>query len=78
MAAESPHTATDGPRRKSTLVCPTCGHESTPTGDWLARERDTRTGPKLALGCPECDTDITYRPLSEATPREGRLTTATR
>ncbi|MFB6174076.1 MAG: hypothetical protein ABEI39_05475 [Halobacteriales archaeon] len=67
MAADSRATTRDGSRPKSVLICPTCGHESRPAGDWLARRRDTVDGEKLALVCPGCDADITYRPLEEAT-----------
>lgn len=78
MTAESPHAATDGTRPKSTLICPTCGHESTPAGDWLTRERKTHSRAKLALICPTCKTEITHRPLSEANSREERLVAPSR
>lgn len=73
MAAKSPRVATDGPRSKSLLICPTCSYESPPDGDWRTDKRQTADGPKLALVCPKCRTDITHRPLSEAEPREDAL-----
>jgi hypothetical protein len=66
MAAESP---TEGARPKSLLICPTCGHESPPAGDWVGREHATPAGPKLALRCPDCETTITNRPVSEGERR---------
>ncbi|WP_254545056.1 phage terminase large subunit family protein [Halomarina pelagica] len=47
-------------RPKTTLFCPTCGHESTATadGDWVLVER-TRDGERqLAYECPVCGTAL--------------------
>lgn len=49
-----------GQRRKSTLFCPDCGHESPPDGDWTRRRRrDTEQ-----FVCPECRAAVTERPKS--------------
>jgi hypothetical protein len=46
------------PRRKATLFCPSCDHESPLTGDWRRRDRGDRT----AYVCPTCGTAVTERP----------------
>lgn len=73
MGAKSPRAATDRLRPKSLLICPTCGHESSPNGDWRTRKQETASDPTMALVCPECRTDITHRPLSETESREDAL-----
>lgn len=50
----------EDPPSKTTLYCPSCGHESPATGDWLSRERDDRT----VDVCPVCDEAIATRWLS--------------
>ena len=45
---------------KATLYCPSCGHESPATGDWLVRDRDGRT---VAV-CPVCRETIAARGLA--------------
>ncbi|WP_435361491.1 hypothetical protein [Haloarchaeobius sp. DFWS5] len=49
--------ARDGRRRKATLFCPTCDHDSPPDGDWVLDRRETGT----AYDCPDCETTITVR-----------------
>ncbi|MFB6140873.1 MAG: hypothetical protein ABEJ26_10610 [Halosimplex sp.] len=49
----SAHTHTHhehDPPPKATLFCPTCGHESAPTGDWAVREADRREASDGASG----------------------------
>lgn len=65
MAPDIPSTDAGGSPRKSVLICPGCGHESLYNGDWHERYCDTAGGPKLALVCPECESEITYRPVSK-------------
>ena len=72
MESNPPSTTAGGSRPKSVLTCPTCGHESPPEGDWRERRRDTAGGPKLALVCPQCDTDITYRPIPSRRERAAQ------
>jgi predicted RNA-binding Zn-ribbon protein involved in translation (DUF1610 family) len=44
-------------RRKGVLFCPSCGHESPLTGDWLLdRADDARR-----YRCPDCQTVVTDR-----------------
>lgn len=50
----------EDPPSKTTLYCPSCGHESRATGDWLVRERAGRT----VSVCPVCDESIATRWLS--------------
>jgi hypothetical protein len=62
MASQIPSPDAGGSPRKSVLICPGCSHESRASGDWREHYCDTAGGPKLALVCPECETEITYRP----------------
>lgn len=73
MAPDIPSTDTGGSPPKSVLVCQTCGHESRSDGDWRERCRDTAGGPRIALVCPECEADITYRPLPEDSCHEQAI-----
>lgn len=50
----------EDPPSKTTLFCPSCGHESRANGDWLVRERDGRT----VDVCPVCDEAIATRWVS--------------
>lgn len=78
MAPDVPSPDTDGPLAKSVLICPTCGHESPSDGDWLERRCDTADGSKLALVCPECATDITYRPIESDSKQKQVVPPTTR
>lgn len=54
-------------RRKATLFCPDCGHESPVDGDWDYR---TRTAPAVEeVRCPTCRTRISERPLPDHAER---------
>ena len=44
--------------RKGVLVCPECGHESRPDGDWLRAESADRT----SYACPTCGTVVVTQP----------------
>lgn len=50
-------SATSAPRRKGTLFCDQCGHESLVEGDWTVSE----TGDRTILSCPECGNVIESR-----------------
>lgn len=52
------------PRRKATLFCQSCDHESPVDGDWRLRSRDDRT----EYVCPVCDATVTERPVPEDAP----------
>lgn len=78
MAPDIPSTETDGSLSKSVLICPTCDHESPSDGDWRESRCDTAGGPKIALICPECATDITYRPIESDTEHEPVVQPTTR
>ena len=52
------------PRRKATLFCPSCDHESPVDGDWRLRSRGERT----EYLCPDCDATITERPAPADAP----------
>ncbi len=45
------------PVPKALLVCPVCGHENPPDGDWRVR----RQGARERLDCPVCGETITVR-----------------
>lgn len=45
------------PRRKATLFCAACDHESPVDGDWLRADRAGGT----ALVCPDCSHTLTVR-----------------
>ena len=65
MDNHTPSTRTaSGQRRKSILICPTCGHESPPDGDWHARQQ----ADAVALVCPSCDAEVTTRPNTPLDP----------
>jgi predicted RNA-binding Zn-ribbon protein involved in translation (DUF1610 family) len=50
---------------KSTLFCPTCGHDSPVDGDWRVHAETDG----VVYDCPVCDDTITERPTwAEATP----------
>lgn len=42
-------------RRKATLFCPDCGHESAVGGDWLVHEAPGRD----SVQCPDCGMVLT-------------------
>jgi hypothetical protein len=44
-------------RRKATLFCGSCDHESPVDGDWLFRDRSSGT----VLVCPDCNHTLTVR-----------------
>ncbi|WP_256298097.1 hypothetical protein [Haloarchaeobius salinus] len=44
-------------RRKATLFCGACDHESSSDGDWLFRDHSSGT----ALICPDCGHTLTVR-----------------
>ncbi len=52
-------------RRKATLFCPTCGHESPAgdDGDWRVTDRRGDDERALAYECPVCDTTLTVQPV---------------
>ncbi|MXV61103.1 hypothetical protein GS429_03315 [Natronorubrum sp. JWXQ-INN-674] len=56
-------------RRKSTLFCFDCDHESPVDGEWEYRTRDRY----VEVVCPVCETTITKRPLPDE-PRRERAT----
>lgn len=59
MNSHTPSTRSVGPqRRKAILICPECGHESPPDGDWHHRTALDAT----VYVCPACRTDVTRRP----------------
>ena len=58
------HEDDEPPRRKATLFCPSCDHESPVEGDWRLRSCGDRT----AYVCPVCDTTITVRPRTGNAP----------
>jgi DNA-directed RNA polymerase subunit RPC12/RpoP len=61
-AAQKPTDSGRTPgRRKAVLFCPSCGHESLVTDDWIAA--DDYMGRTRHLRCPECSTTVTDRPL---------------
>jgi predicted RNA-binding Zn-ribbon protein involved in translation (DUF1610 family) len=51
-----------GPRRKSTLYCPDCGHESTIDGDWRVDHTVVDDRDRAVYSCPECGAVIARRP----------------
>lgn len=55
----------DERREKTTLFCPTCGHESSATdeGDWLVTEHDRDGEHGVAYVCPDCGETLTVQPL---------------
>lgn len=57
-------------RRKSTLFCWGCDHESPADDDWLRRTRDRH----VEVVCPVCETTIAKRPRSDRTARERPTT----
>lgn len=59
MAHPQPNTAdsTSTLRRKSTLFCQDCGHESPVDGDWVVQ---TQSDHRLYV-CPECQHVLTTR-----------------
>ncbi|WP_123537943.1 phage terminase large subunit family protein [Halosimplex salinum] len=68
MSVHTPSTPGRDSRRKATLFCPECGHESAPTGDWIVRESETaasESAGEAAYECPDCGTVITTRNRSE-------------
>lgn len=62
-------------RPKAALFCPECGHESGVDGDWTASVDDAAG--VLRLTCPDCGTELTRRPLSEADTADGRTDQST-
>ncbi|WP_439028330.1 hypothetical protein [Haloarchaeobius sp. DT45] len=65
-AARTPPS--DGVRRKSTLFCPGCDHESPVDGDWVLEERTRGT----AYECPDCGVTLTVRPVFDDDERAAR------
>ncbi|WP_415379855.1 phage terminase large subunit family protein [Halosimplex sp. TS25] len=68
MSVHTPSTPGRDSRRKATLFCPECGHESEPTGDWVVRESEEPSDDHAsgaAYECPDCDTVITTRSRAE-------------
>jgi len=57
MPAQQPSTFEADSRRKTTLFCPSCGHESDVSGNWTVR---TVSGRQI-YHCPVCETTITKR-----------------
>jgi predicted RNA-binding Zn-ribbon protein involved in translation (DUF1610 family) len=53
-----------GTRRKTTLYCPDCDHESAIDGDWRVEHAtvDGRDRDRAVFSCPECGTVIARRP----------------
>lgn len=51
-------------RSKTTLFCPSCGHESPATedGDWRVTERVADGERRLAYDCPVCSNTLTVQP----------------
>ncbi|MFD1515055.1 hypothetical protein [Halomarina rubra] len=51
-------------RRKATLFCPTCGHEShARRGDWVVEHRVTDDGRAVSVTCPTCERTLTVEPV---------------
>ncbi|WP_135534955.1 MULTISPECIES: hypothetical protein [Halostella] len=48
--------------RKAILVCPECGHESPPDGDWDVREENHENRVRETYSCPVCGATVTTRP----------------
>lgn len=63
------HDESPPARRKSTLFCWGCDHESPVDGDWVRWTRDRHE----EYVCPVCETTIAKRPLPDDPTRE-RLT----
>ena len=61
LSAQETHPSEASSRRKATLFCPSCGHESEVAGDWIVHTDDARE----TYDCPVCNTTITKR-LQEA------------
>jgi transcription elongation factor Elf1 len=57
LSARQIHTSEANSRRKATLFCPSCGHESEVSGDWIVHTDDARE----TYDCPVCNTTITKR-----------------
>jgi hypothetical protein len=53
-----PLSTPSSPRRKNTLFCPQCGHQSPTDGDWRVRASASRD----VYTCPVCDAEVTTRP----------------
>jgi hypothetical protein len=53
-------------RRKATLFCPACGHEShARRGDWVVERRSSGDHPVVSVTCPDCATTVTVEPTFE-------------
>lgn len=54
--------------RKSTLICPTCGHESSigADGDWELTEETHGDVRRVAYDCPVCWTTVVVQPRFES------------
>ncbi|WP_435193802.1 hypothetical protein [Natronomonas sp. EA1] len=59
MSESSPPAAHDVPS-KTTLFCPSCGHQSRCDGDWTRIESVHET----RLSCPDCGETILTRPTT--------------
>ena len=57
MTLTHPPTREQAPA-KTTLFCPTCGHESPLDGDWIGDDRSARH----RLLCPRCGDCVVDRP----------------
>lgn len=53
--------------RKTTLICPTCGHESVAgtDGDWAVTDVTTDDDRRVAYECPVCWDTIVVQPTFE-------------
>lgn len=47
---------------KSVLICPACGHESPPKGDWRITETSAEDGQRRVYDCPVCWTTVLAQP----------------
>lgn len=55
------HDERPTPQRKSTLFCWDCDHASPVDDDWVRRRQNRH----VEYRCPDCDTTVAKRPLSE-------------
>ena len=69
---EASHDEQSPVRRKSTLFCWGCDHESPADGDWIHRT----TAHDVEYVCPVCETTIANRPLPETPTRERQTPSA--
>lgn len=55
----TPADRADASRRKATLFCHACGHESPVRGDWIVRS----DGEWTTMSCPACGATVDERPV---------------